>query len=80
MSENLYIRTPSGNAPVTWSVCQTTDRACKTMKNVFLFHLKSSFRSRDIQIFVIFSLLSTLSRFKRANGIGIIYDVINWFA
>ena len=23
MSENLYIRTP-GNAPVTWSVCQTT--------------------------------------------------------
>ena len=24
------------------------------MKNVFLFHLKSSFRSRDIQIFVIF--------------------------
>lgn len=24
MSENLYIRTPSGNAPVTWSVCQTT--------------------------------------------------------
>ena len=26
----------------------------KTMKNVFLFHLKSSFRSQDIQIFVIF--------------------------
>ena len=28
----------------------------KAMKNVFLFHLKSSFRSRDIQIFIIFSL------------------------
>ena len=24
--------------------------------------------------------LSTLSRFKRTNGSGIIYDVINWFA
>ena len=29
------------------------------MKNVFLFHLKSYFRSRDIQIFVIFAVLST---------------------
>ena len=28
----------------------------KTMNNIFLFHLKSSFRSRDIQIFVIFPL------------------------
>ena len=28
----------------------------KTVQNVFLFHLKSSFRSLDIQIFVIFPL------------------------
>ena len=28
------------------------DIPSKTMKNVFLFHLKISFRSRDIQIFV----------------------------
>ena len=42
----------------------------------FLFHLKSSFHSRDTQIFVIFSL-STLSRFKRTNESGIIYDVMN---
>ena len=28
----------------------------KTMKNVFFFHLKSSFRSKNIQIFVVFSL------------------------
>ena len=28
------------------------DSSSKIMKNVFLFHLKSSFRSRDIQIFV----------------------------
>ena len=32
------------------------DSPSKTIKNVFLFHRKSSFRSRDIQIFVIFSL------------------------
>ena len=42
-----------------------------------LFHLKSSFCSRDIQIFVIFSFLSTLSRLEKTNGSGIIYDVIN---
>ena len=51
----------------------------KTMK-CFLFHLKSSFRSQDIQIFVIFLFLFTLSRFKRTNGSGIIYDVMNWLA
>ena len=47
-------------------------------KLFFLFHLKSSFR--DIHIFVFFPFLSTLSRFKRANGSGIIYDVMNWLA
>ena len=46
-------------------------------KNAFLFHLKSSFRSRDIPFFVIFPLLSTLFRFKRTNGSEIIYDVMN---
>ena len=50
------------------------DSPLKTEK-CFLFHLKSAFRSLDIQIFVIFSL-STLSRFNRANGNGIIYDVM----
>ena len=29
------------------------DSPSKNMKNVFLFHIKSSFRSRDIHIFVI---------------------------
>ena len=51
----------------------------KNYENVFLFHLKSSFHSRDIQIFVIFSL-STLSKFKRTNGSGTVYDVMNWLA
>ena len=32
------------------------DSASRTTKNVFLFHLKISFHSRDIQNFVIFSL------------------------
>ena len=49
----------------------------KTVKNVFLFHIKNSFHSRDIEIFVSFSFLSTLSRFKRKSGSGIIYDVMN---
>ena len=36
--------------------------------------------SRDVQIFVFFPFLSTLSRFKWAIESGIIYDVINWIA
>ena len=56
------------------------DNSSEIMKNLFLSHLKSSFRCRDIQFFVIFSFLSKLSRFKRPNGSGIIYDVMNWLA
>ena len=48
------------------------DISSKTMKKVLLLHLKSSFRS--------FSFLSTLSRLKRTNENGIIYDVMNWLA
>ena len=55
------------------------DSPSKTIKNVFLFHLKSPFCSRDIQIFVIFPL-STLSNLKKTNGSGIIYDAMNWLA
>ena len=50
----------------------------KNCDKCFLFHLKSFFRSRDIQIFVIFPL-STFSRYKRINKRGVIY-VMNWFA
>ena len=53
--------------------------ALQKLWKMFLFNLKSPFGSQDIQIFVIFSL-SKLSRFKRANGSGIIYDVMNWLA
>ena len=51
------------------------DNPSKT-ENCFLFHLKSSFLSRDIQIFVIFLFLSALSRHKRTNESGITYDVM----
>ena len=37
-------------------------------KKCFLNRPKSSFCSWDIQIFVIFPFLSTISRFKRTNG------------
>ena len=43
------------------------DSPLKTMKNVFLFHLKSSFRSRDIKIFVIFSLLFHTSQIQKGK-------------
>ena len=56
-----------------------SDRPSKTEK-CFLFHLKSSFCSWDIQIFVIFPLPFCTSRFKRTNGSEIIYDVMNWRA
>ena len=55
------------------------DGPSKTEK-CFLFHLKSSFRSQDIQIFVIFPLPFTFSRFKRTIGSEIIYDVMNGLA
>ena len=47
------------------------------MKRV-LFHLKNSFLSQNIQFFVFFPFLSTLSRYKRTDGSGIVYDVMNW--
>ena len=46
--------------------------ALQKLLKCFLFHLKSSFCFQDIQIFVFFLFFSTLSRFKRTNGSGII--------
>ena len=37
-------------------IFSSSDRPSKSMKNVFDFTLKNSFRSQDIQIFVFFSL------------------------
>ena len=56
------------------------DSSSKTMKNV-LFHLKSSFRSRDIQIFAFLSspLFSPVSHCFRGHSKKNlkVYDVIN---
>ena len=38
---------------------------------------KRSSLSRDIQIYVVFSSLSTLSRFKKTNESGIIFYVVS---
>ena len=46
----------------------------------YFLHLKSSIRSGDNQIFVIFPFLSTLPRFKKTNWSGIIYDDLHKFA
>ena len=46
----------------------------------FLFHLRSSFRSPDIQIFVIFFLPLHSFKIQKGKWSGIIYDVINWLA
>ena len=56
------------------------DSPSKTIKNVFYFIEKSIFVLEILKFFSFFPFLSTLSRFKRTNGSGIIYDVRNWSA
>ena len=46
----------------------------------FLFHLKSSFRSPDIKIFVFFSLPFQTFQIQKGKRSGIIYDVMTWLA
>ena len=57
------------------------DSPSKTMKNVFLFHLKSSFCSRDIQIFLFLSsplFLPVSHCFRGWSKINLkVYDIIN---
>ena len=50
-------------------VFSPNDSLSKTLKNVFLIHLKGFFHSQNIQIFEIFPFLSTRSRFKRTNEV-----------
>ena len=67
---------------ILFVVAMTFVKACvRYFFEIFIFSPNDrSFRSRDIQIFVIFLFHSTLSKFKRPNGNGIIYDVMNWLA
>ena len=56
------------------------DSPSKTMKNVFILSKKVFLFSRYSSFCSFFPFLSTLSRFKKTNGSGIIYDVMNWLA
>ena len=66
--------------PVSASFCQIfifspNGSTSKAIKNIFYFIEKALF----ILKLLIFSL-STLSRFKRTNRSGIVYDAMNWLA
>ena len=56
------------------------DSLLKTIKNVFYFIKKSLFVLKILKFFWFFPFLSLLSRFKRIDGSGVMYDVRNWFA
>ena len=67
LSKNFFSLNYSSSKTIYYKIC-------------YLFHQKSSFHSQDIQYFVIFSYLSTLTRLKTSNGNGIIDAVMNWLA
>ena len=50
----------------------------KTTENVSYFILKALLVLEIFKFLLFFSLLSTLSRFKRTNGSRIIYNVMNY--
>ena len=52
----------------------------KVIKNVFYFIEKALSVLKISKCLYFFSFLSTLSKFKRTNKNGIIYNVINWLA
>ena len=56
------------------------DSSSKTTKNVFYFIWKALFVFKIFNFFWFFSFLSTPSRFKRINGGGMTYHVMNWHA
>ena len=61
-------------------IFSSNDRPSKTMKNVLYFIEKAPFVPQIFKFIKFFSVFSTLPRFQRANGSGIIYDVINCLA
>ena len=61
-------------------ICSPNDSPSKTEK-CFLFHLKKLFSFSRYSIFCnFFTCFPHFSRYKRANGCGIINDVMNWLA
>ena len=68
-------------SPIFYLYFSPNDSPSKTMKNVFLFHRKSSFRSRDFRFFVspLSSLFLPVSHcFRGWSKINLkVYDIIN---
>ena len=56
------------------------DSPSKTIEIVFYFIEKALFVLEIFKFLQFFPFLSKLSRFKRTNGSGIIYDIMNWSA
>ena len=56
------------------------DSPSNTMKKVFYFFQKALFVQEIFKLLLFFSFFSTLSRLKRTNESGIIYNFMNWFA
>ena len=56
------------------------DSSSKTIRNIFYFIEKALFVLEISKFLYFLPFFSTLSRFKRTNGSGIIYDVMNWLA
>ena len=54
--------------------------AFQKLWKIFYIFSKKLFLLKTFKFLWFFPFLSTLSRFKRKNGSGIIYDVMNWFA
>ena len=61
-------------------VFSSNDSPSKTMKRIFYFISKARFVLKILRFLYFFPFLSILSRYKRTNGRGIIYDVMNWLA
>ena len=56
---------------------EQNDSPLKTMKNAFYFMEKALFILKIFKFLWFFHFLSKLYRFKRINGNGIIYDILN---
>ena len=67
---------------IFYQICifSSNDSLLKTIKNVFYFISKALFALEIFKFLWFFTFLSTRSRFKRTNGSGISYDVMNWLA
>ena len=56
------------------------DSPSKTINNAFYFIKKSTFFPKIFIFLQFFPFFSTLSKFRKTNRSGTIYDVMNWLA